>query len=90
MFLNTSLSRTLSFTVSLLSPSFTEGTCLLILFDKYRSGTVNSNTVNSKFHLMQMFYEVSVNIFSVISFFKNTVNSNFHLIRSKTLPTTSN
>ena len=29
----------------------------------YRSGMVNSNTVNSKFHLIRIFYEVSVNIF---------------------------
>ena len=52
----------------------------------YRSGTVNSNTVNSKFHFIQSFYEASVNIFSIISCLKCTVNSNFHLIRSKTLP----
>ena len=54
---------------------------------RYRSGTVNSNTVNSKFNLIQIFYEVSVNIFSIISCLKCTVNSNFHLIQSKTLPT---
>ena len=53
----------------------------------YRSGTINSNTVNSKFHLIRIFYEVSVNIFYIISCLKCTVNSNFHLIRSKTLPT---
>ena len=51
------------------------------------SDTVNSNTVNSKFHLIQIFYEVSVNIFSIIPCLKYTVNLNFHLIRSKTLPT---
>ena len=33
----------------------------------YRSGTVKSNTVNSKFHPIRIFYEVSVNIFSIIS-----------------------
>ena len=54
---------------------------------EYRSDTVNSNTVNSKFHLIRILYEVSVNIFSIISGLKCTVNSNFHLIRSKTLPT---
>ena len=60
---------------------------LVDLPEHYRSGTVNSNTVNSNFHLIQIFYEVSVNIFSVISCLKCTVNSNFYLIRSKTLPT---
>ena len=34
---------------------------------KYRLGTVNSNTNNSKFHLIRIFCEVSVNIFSIIS-----------------------
>ena len=29
----------------------------------YRLGTVNSNTVISKFHLIRIFYEVSVNFF---------------------------
>ena len=52
----------------------------------YRSGTVNSNTVNSKFHLIRIIYEISVNIFSIISCSKCTVNSNFYLIQSKTLP----
>ena len=51
------------------------------------SGTVNLNTVNSKFHLIRIFYDVSGNSFSIISCLKLTVNSNFHLIRSKTLPT---
>ena len=32
----------------------------------YRLGTFNSNKVNSKFHLIRIFYEVSVNIFSII------------------------
>ena len=54
---------------------------------KYRSGTVNSNTVNSKFHLIQSYYEIFFYHFSNISCLKCTVNSNFHLIRSKTLPT---
>ena len=53
----------------------------------YRSGTVNSNTVNSKLHLIRFFYEVSGNIFPIISCLKCTANLNFHLIRSKTLPT---
>ena len=52
----------------------------------YRSGTVNSNTVNSKLYLIQSFYEVSVNSFAIISCLKYTVNSNFHLIWGKTLP----
>ena len=53
----------------------------------YRLGTVNSNTVNSKFHLIRIIYEVSVNIFSIILCLKCTVNSNFHLIQSKSLQT---
>ena len=53
----------------------------------YRSGTVNSNTVNSKFHLLRSYYEIFFYHFSNISCLKCTVNSNFHLIRSKTLPT---
>ena len=53
----------------------------------YRSGTVNSNTVNSKFHLIRSYYEIFFYHFSNISCLKCTVNSNFHLIRSKTLPT---
>ena len=40
-----------------------------------------------KFHLIRIFHEVSVNIFSIISCLKCTVNSNFHLIRRKFLPT---
>ena len=51
----------------------------------YRSGTVNSKTVNSKFHLIQSFCEISAKSFPTISCLKCTVNSNFHLIRSKTL-----
>ena len=53
----------------------------------YRSGTVNLNTVNSKFHLIQSFRKDSVKCFPIISCLKCTVNSNFHLIQSKTLPT---
>ena len=53
----------------------------------YRSGTGNSNTVNSKFHLIQSFYGIFFYHFSNISCLKCTVNSNFHLIRSKTLLT---
>ena len=54
---------------------------------KYRSGTVNSNTVNSKFHLIRSYCEIFFYHFPNISCLKCTVNSNFHLIRSKTLPT---
>ena len=53
----------------------------------YRSGTVNSNTVNSKFHLIRSYCEIFVYHFPNISCLKYTVNSNFHLIRSKTLST---
>ena len=53
----------------------------------YSSGTVNSNTVNSKFHLIRSYCEIFVYNCPNISCFKYTVNSNFHLIRSKTLPT---
>ena len=53
----------------------------------YRSGTVNSNTVNSKFHLIRSYCEIFVYNCPNISCLKCTVNSNFHLIRSKTLPT---
>ena len=52
----------------------------------YRSGTVNSNTVNSKFHLIRSYCEIFFYHFLSISCLKCTVNSNFHLIRSKTLP----
>ena len=52
----------------------------------YRLGTVNSNTVNSKFHLIQSFCELSVRCLPIISSLKCTVNSNFHFIRIKTLP----
>ena len=52
-----------------------------------RSGTVNSNTVNSKFHLIRSYCEIFFYHFANISCLKCTVNSNFHLIRSKTLPT---
>ena len=48
---------------------------------------VNSNTVNSKFHLIRSYYEIFFYHFSNISCLKYTVNSNFHLIRSKTLQT---
>ena len=54
---------------------------------QYRSGTVNSNTVNSKFHLMRCYCEIFFYHFPSISCLKCTVNSNFHLIRSKTLLT---
>ena len=54
---------------------------------QYRSETVNSNTVNSKFHLIQSYCEIFFYHFPNISCLKCTVNSNFHLIRSKILPT---
>ena len=52
----------------------------------YRSGTVNSNMVNSKFHLIRSYCEIFVYNCPNISSLKCTVNSNFHLIQSKTLP----
>ena len=54
---------------------------------KYRSGTVNSNTVNSKFYLIRIYCEIFFYNFPNIPCLKYTVNSNFHLIRSKTLLT---
>ena len=60
---------------------------ILLIQLKYRSGTVNSNTVNSKFHLIRSYCEIFFYHFPNISCLKCTVNSNFHLIRSKTLPT---
>ena len=48
---------------------------------------VNSNTVNSKFHLIRSYCEIFFYHFPNISCLKCTVNSNFHLIRSKTLLT---
>ena len=56
-------------------------------FTCYRSGTVNSNTVNSNFHLIRSNCEIFFYHFPNISCLKCTVNSNFHLIRSKTLLT---
>ena len=53
----------------------------------YRSGTVNSNTVNSKFHLIRSYCEIFFYNFPNTPCLKYTVNSNFHLIRSKTLLT---
>ena len=58
-----------------------------LLFHCYRSGTVNSNTVNSKFHLIRSYYEIFFYHFPNISCLECTVNSKFHLIRSKTLLT---
>ena len=59
----------------------------LVYFQHYRSGTVNSNTINSKFHLIRSNCEIFFYNFPNIPCLKYTVNSNFHLIRSKTLPT---
>ena len=53
----------------------------------YRSETVNSNMVNSKFHLIRSYCEIFFYHFPNIPCLKCTVNSNFHLIRSKTLLT---
>ena len=58
-----------------------------IILYNYRSGTVNPNTVNSKFHLIRSYCEIFFYNFPNIPCLKYTVNSNFHLIRSKTLPT---
>ena len=41
----------------------------------YRSGTLNSNTVNSKFHLIRSFFQIFAR-FPIISCLKITVNSN--------------
>ena len=61
--------------------------CYNLWVSRYRSGTVNSNMVNSKFHLIRSYCEIFFYNFPNISCLKYTVNSNFHLIRSKTLPT---
>ena len=53
----------------------------------YRSGRVNSNTVNLKFHLIRSYYEIFFYHFPNIPCLKCTVNSNFHLIQSKILLT---
>ena len=53
----------------------------------YRLGMVNSNTVNSKLHLIQSYCEIFFYHFPNISCLKCTVNSNWHLIQSKTVPT---
>ena len=45
----------------------------------------NSNTVNSKFHLIRSYCEIIFYNFPNIPCLKYTVNSNFHLIRSKNL-----
>ena len=60
---------------------------MIVMFLGYRSGTVNSNMVNSKFHLIRSYCEIFSYHFPAISCLKCTVNSNFHLIRSKTLLT---
>ena len=55
---------------------------LLFSPNGYRSGTVNSNTVNSKFHLIRSYWEYLATILS-FSCLKcmvnsNTVNLKFH------------
>ena len=57
----------------------------LEIVDNYRSGTVNSNTVNSKFYFIQTFCEMFSYHFSIISCLKCIVNSCFHLFRMKSL-----
>ena len=59
----------------------------LVIYYYYRSGTVNSNTVNSKFHLIRSYCEIFFYHFPNISCLKCTVNLNFHLIRRKILLT---
>ena len=59
----------------------------MLLRTCYRSDTVNSNMVNSKFHFIQSFCDFSVKCFPIISCLKCTVNSNFHLFQRKSLPT---
>ena len=54
----------------------------LIVVSYYRSGTINSNTVNSKFHLIRSFFEIFAKI-AIISCLKcmvnfNMVNLKFH------------
>ena len=51
----------------------------------YRSGTVNSNMVDSEFHLIRSFCEIFVCNCPNILCLKCTVNSNFHLIRGRAL-----
>ena len=53
----------------------------------YRSGTVNSKTVNSKFHLIRSYCEIFFYHLPNISCLKCAVNSNFYLIQRKILPT---
>ena len=59
---------------------------LMAVLTDNRSGTVNSNTVNSKFHLIRSYCEIFFYNFPNIPCLKYTVNSNFRLIRSKNLP----
>ena len=52
----------------------------------YRSGQANSNTVNSKFHLIQSLVQISVHfpIFSMLNWMVNSnrVNLKFHVIQT--------
>ena len=57
------------------------------LFFRYRSGTVNSNTVNLKFHFIRSFCTMFSYCFPIISCLKCMVNSYFGLFRRKSLPT---
>ena len=52
----------------------------------YRLGPVNSNTVNSKFHLIQGLVQISFHfpIFLMLNWtvYSNMVNSKFHVIQT--------
>ena len=52
-----------------------------------RTGTVNSNTVHSKFHFIRSFCGMFCYHFPIISCLKCTVNLYFHLSRRKSLST---
>ena len=61
-------------------------TMIEMVSTNYRQGTVNSNTVNSKFHLIRSYCEIFFyNCPNISCLNALSVNSNFHLIRSKTL-----
>ena len=53
-----------------------EGSGLCKYWNIYRSGTVNSNTVNSEFHLIQIFGQIFFSHILIILWLKCTVNSN--------------
>ena len=53
---------------------------------QYRLSTVNSNTVNSKFHFIRSFCEMFSYHFPIISCLKCMINLYFHSFRRKSLP----